>query len=213
VAEDFHVLAAAGAVRAGFDPTTQAVQAALLDAGGRHVRLLHPYTARGHDGAEALLAGLTGRPQDLRFVSGPVRRSATGLVIHPVCLVWQDGAGRTALQPWIDRRPAEAGDGPAPPPEAHPADPVGEYLRRLQEELGELLVLGLRRADARVARRWQELGQQGEAVGLVRVAGRVAVLGAALGSKSHTLSWDAQSAGRALLELTVLVQMAQDLAS
>src|SRR5262249_55375053 len=88
--------------------------------------------------------------------------------------------------------------GPAPPGSAPPAGRAG----------GAAGPWG-----AGGARRWQELGRQGEAVGLVRVAGRVAVLGAALGSKSHTLSWDAQSAGRALLELTVLVRMAQDLAS
>jgi hypothetical protein len=86
-------------------------------------------------------------------------------------------------------------------------------LRRLQEEIGELLVLGLQRADPPLARRWQELQRQGEAVGLARLAGRVAILAEALARKSHTLSWDWQAAGRALLELALLTRVAQDLAS
>jgi hypothetical protein len=213
VAEDFHVLPVSTVEAAGFDATTQAVEAILADGAGRHVRLSHPYTARGQGGAEALLAKLSAVPQGLRFVAGPVRRTATGLVIHPAGLVWQDGAARTGLQPWVDRKPTSA-----PAEEAHHAgtgagDAVGDYLRRLQEEIGELLVLGLQRADAALARRWQELRRQGEAVGLARLAGRVGVLAEALGRKSHTLSWDWQAAGRALLELAVLARLAQDLAN
>ncbi|HZT83326.1 MAG TPA: hypothetical protein VFA26_24055, partial [Gemmataceae bacterium] len=213
VAEDFHVLPVAGVEAAGFDQATQTVQAVLADAAGRRARLLHAYTSRGQGGAEALLARLTAAPQGLRFVSGPVRRTATGLVIHPVGLVWQDGAARTMLQPWIDRKPASSMVGEVPHAGAGASDPLGEYLRRLQEEIGELLVLGLQRADAALARRWQELRRQGEAVGLARLAGRVAVLAEALARKSHTLAWDWQAAGRALLETAVLARMGQDLAS
>ena len=80
-------------------------------------------------------------------------------------------------------------------------DPWGEYLRQLQEGIGELLVLGLQRADAPLARRWQEWQRQGEAVGLARLAGRLAALPEMLTRKSHTLNWDWQAAGRTLLEL------------
>ncbi len=60
------------------------------------------------------------------------------------------------------------------------------------------MVLGLLRTDAALARRWQELRQQGEAVGFARLAGRVGVLAEALRRKSHTLNWDWQAAGRVL---------------
>jgi hypothetical protein len=213
VAEDFHVFPVAAVASAGFDAATQTVRAVLADAAGRRVQLLHAYTSRGQDGAEALLAKLTAAPEGLRFVSGPVRRTAMGLVIHPVGLVWQDGTARTMLQPWIDRKPASMSEEEAEHAGAGAGDPLGEYLRQLQEEAGELFVLGLQRADALLARRWQELKQQGESVGFARVAGRVAVLTEVLGRKGHTLNWDWQAAGRILLELTVLARMAQDLAS
>ena len=211
VAEDFHVLPVAGVEAVVFDAATQTVQADLLDGGGRRVRLLHPYTSRGRDGAEALLALLSAAPPNVRFVSGTVRRRAAGLAIAPVCLVWQEGAGRKALQPWVDRRPALPGVPDSAPIAARAEDPLGDTLGQLQEGLGDLLVLGLRRADAVAARRWQELRRRGEAVGLVRLAGRVAVLAEMLERKSHVLSWDWQAAGRALLQIAVLSRMALDL--
>jgi hypothetical protein len=213
VAEDFHVLPVAGVQEVHFDAASQTVQAVLLDAGGRRVRLQHPYTSRGQDGAEGLLGLLGSAPQKVRFVSGAVRRRATGLVIHPVCLVSQEATSRTALQPWVDRRPAAAGADEAHHGAAPGGDPLGEYLRRLQEELGDLLVLGLQRADATVARRWQELQRQGEGVGLIRVAARVAAVAEALAKKSHTLNWDWQEGGRGVLQLSLLVRTAQDLAT
>jgi hypothetical protein len=213
VAEDFHVLPVAAVQEAHFDAASQTVQAVLLDAGRRRVLLQHPYTSRGQDGAEGLLALLASTPQNVRFVSGSVRRRALGLVIHPVCLVSQDGTSRTALQPWVERRPAASGAAEAHHGALPAGDPIGEYLRRVQEELGDLLVLGLQRADAAAVRRWQELQRQGEAVGLVRIAVRVGVVAEALAKKSHTLNWDWQAAGRSLLQLSVLVRMAQDLAT
>ena len=204
VAEDFHVLPVAGVESAHFDAATQTVQAVLLDAGGRRVRLLHPYTSRGRTAPRRCWGGSARRPRGVRFVSGPVRRRAAGLAISPVCLVWQDGASRTALQPWVDRPPAAPGAAALEAVAAAADDPLGDWLRELQEGLGDLLVLGLRRADAAAARRWQELRRRGEAVGLVRLAGRVAVLADLLGGKSHTLNWDWQAAGQALLQIAVL---------
>ena len=66
VAEDFHILPIAAVESAGFDAATQTVKALLTDAPGRRVRLLHGYTSRGHDGAEALLAKLTAAAAGLR---------------------------------------------------------------------------------------------------------------------------------------------------
>jgi hypothetical protein len=213
VAEDFHVLPVGSVQEARFDTASQTVQAVLLDAAGRRARLQHPYTSRGQDGAEGLLALLSAAPQNVRFVAGAVRRRALELVVHPICLISQEGTSRTALQPWIDRRPVSSSAGQTHHGAAQAGDPLGEYLRRLQEELGSLLVLGLQRADAAEARRWQELQRQGEAVGLVRLAGHVAAIAEALARKSHSLSWDWQMAGRCVFQLSVQVRMAQDLAT
>ena len=211
VAEDFHVCAVAGAEAVQFVAATQTIQAVLVDARGGRALLEHPYTSRGAAGAEALLARLADRPEGLRFVSGPVRRGPAVLVIRPVCLVWEEAGQRTALQPWVD-----SGTGTAarlhPPVAAVAGDAAGEYLTQLQAALGELLVLGLARADALVTRRWQQLRHSGEAVGLARLARQVAPLADALERKAHALDWDWRPAGRAVLALAVLVRLAQDVA-
>jgi hypothetical protein len=211
VAEDFHVCAVVGAEGVHFDAATQTVQAVLIDGRDQRMRLVHPYTSRGQVGAEALLARLSEKPADLRFVSGPVGRDAGGLTIEPVCLVWQDGDKRSAVQPWIERR-SGAGTNEQPPAPAHVVDPLREYLVSLQASLGELFVLGLQRADPLIARRWRELRQQGESVGFARLAERLTPLADALEQKSHTLQWDWHEAARHLLHIAVVARMAQDLA-
>jgi hypothetical protein len=182
-----------------------------VDARGGRALLEHPYTTRGAAGAEALLARLAARPGELRFVSGPVKRGPAGLVIQPVCLVWDEGGQRAALQPWVD---AGAGTpaGLSPAAAAPAADAAGEYLAQLQGALGELLVLGLQRADTLVARRWEQLQHHGEAVGLARLARQVTPLAEALGRKAHALDWDWRPTGRSVLTLAVLVRLAQDVA-
>jgi hypothetical protein len=210
VAEDFHVCAVAGALAVQFVAATQEVQATLVDARGQRAMLAHPFTSRGQAGTEALLALLRERPGELRFVSGPVRRGPGGLVIHPVCVVWQDGARRSALQPWVERRAAAAGAETADG-SAGPGDPLADYLTQMQSALGELFVLGLARADAAAARRWRDLQRQGEAVGFARLARHVAGLTDALAQKAHTPHWDPRPAAAALLRLAVLARLAQDL--
>jgi hypothetical protein len=210
VAEDFHVCAVTGAEGTHFDAVTQTVQAVLLDGRGQRMLLAHPYTSRGQAGAETLLARLSDKPGDLRFVSGPAQRSAAGLRIQPVCLVWQDGDKRTAVQPWIERHASAAGTDKGMSAMAHRGDPLRDYLVALQAALGELFVLGLERCDPLVARRWRHLRHQGEAVGLARLAERLAPLADALEQESHTLHWDARAAGQYLLQIAVLARLAQD---
>jgi hypothetical protein len=210
VGEDFHVCTVARVESAAFDSSSHTVRAVLQDTQGQRALLVHPYTSRGEAGTEALLAGLHRAPESLRFVSGPVRRTAVGLEIHPVCLVWEEGNTRRALQPWVEQRPGE-GEHPPGEPADLSEDAGGEYLRLLQEALGELLVLGLQRSDPRMAQHWRELHHQGEAVGLARLAGRIARLAEALEQKAHTARWESRAAGEALLRVAALVRMAQDL--
>jgi hypothetical protein len=143
-----------------------------------------------------------------------VQRSGRGLIVHPVCVVWQEDGKRMALQPWVEARPVTAVSSHLHAADTAPhLDPVGDYLAQLQAALGELLVLGLQRADAQVLRRWHDLQRQGEAVGFGRLAAQVAALAAALGQKPHDLRWDWREAGRCLLRLGALTRLAQDLAA
>jgi hypothetical protein len=213
VAEDFHVCTVTGAEGVYFDAATQTVRAVLLDGRGQRMLLAHPYTSRGQAGAEALLARLGEQPGTLRFVSGPVQRVAGGLLIQPVCLVWQDDGKRTAPQPWIEQRPGDGSGDAKLPVSARIGDPLGDYLLNLQAALGELFVLGLQRGDPLVARRWLELQRQGESVGFARLAARIAPLADALEQKIHTLRWDERTAGLHLLQVATLVRLAGDMAT
>jgi hypothetical protein len=212
VAEDFHVCKVARVEAADFDAATQTVQALVADERGQQALVLHPYTTRGRAGAEALLARLRQLPQGLRFVSGPVQRSPRGLVIAPVCAVFQDGDKRVAVQPWIDAT-GEPSTAPAAPAEAArwAGDPLTDYLHQLQTALGDLLLLGLQRADGRSAKQWRELQQAGEAVGFARLARGGARLADELEAKGRTLRWDWRPASDGVLRLAVLARMAQDL--
>jgi hypothetical protein len=212
LAEDFHVCPLARGENARFDLATQTVQATLIDSRGQKADLVHPFTARGQAGTEALLALLSQRPKDLRFISGPVRRSARGLVFHPVCLVYQGGERRLALQPWIERQAAASQGAPLAPAPRKP-EPLGDYMTQLQAALGELLVLGLARVDDQTARRWQDLRRLGESVGLVGLAGKAARLADAIEKKQHTARWDSQPAAAAAAELAVLARLAEDLSA
>ena len=135
VAEDFHAVAIAAVEGFAFDPAAQVVRATLRDARGDLAALEHPYSSRGREGVDALLARLTSTaPDAFRFVAGPARLGASGLSISPTALVFQDGAARRILQPWIDRDRDDVGaSGSAPAPAIARAaarlrsDPVADY--------------------------------------------------------------------------------------
>jgi len=211
VSEDFHVCKVARVEAVQFEAATQTVQAVLFDGRGQAALLQHPYTSRGQTGAEALLAKLRQMPQHLRFVAGVVRRSARGLLLQPVCVVFQDGEKRVAVQPWIDAA-SESTPVEVPPSTTHQnGDPLTDYWQQLQTALSGLLLLGLHRADGRNAQQWRELQQMGEAVGFARLARGAARLADELEAKSRTLRWDWRPASEAVLRLAVLGRLAQDL--
>jgi hypothetical protein len=210
--EDFHVIGVARVEGAHFESSTQTIQALLLDSRNRAALLQFPFTIRGEAGAEVLLTLLSQKGPELRFVSGPVRRGPGGLVVEPAALVFQDGSRRVGIQPWIDNQQEAAVE---MEPLAKPVpviDPLGDFWQELQSALGEMLVLGLERADAVAARRWRELQKQGEAVGLTGVAARLEPLVGALVQKTHTLRWEARSAGHLLLTVAAMSRFNQDMA-
>jgi hypothetical protein len=209
VAEDFHVCAVGKVEAVAFRPDAQTVEAVVTDSKGDRAVLRHPFTSRGADGAERLLARPTRPPDGLRFVAGPMRLAGDGLLVAPVALVWDDPM-RTILQPWIDR--AEEGQPHAelPRAESGDVDPVGDWNRELLAGVGSLLVTGLRRADAGVLRSWQDLERRAGQLGLARLGHAVGRVAAGLAEKSATLRWQPRPTARRVLELAVLARAGQE---
>lgn len=211
IAESLFVCRIVRIETAGFVPTEQAVQAVLVDTAGNRARLVHPYLSRGRDGTEALLGLLGRRPDAVRFVAGHVHLSATGPVINPLALVYEEGERRMMLQPWVDRQEGLVA-GSMPPASAAdrtPRDPLAAYRQSLLDALGELFLLGLAQADDAALRYWRDLHRQGASLGFTRSLRPLAQLVSSLEQKCRTLEWDADNASTALLELasyTVLMQ-------
>ncbi len=203
VAEDFHVCAVTGVEAATFRPDTQTVEALVVDANSDRALVRHPFTSRGSEGAERLLARLTSSPTGLRFVAGSMRLAGDGILIEPVALVW-DGQTRTAIQPWVDRLENEPGGEPLPKAEVAATDPIDDWNRELLAAVGSLLVTGLRRADASALRTCQALTQRAEQLGLARLGASVGRLTTALAEKVGSAKWESRPAARVLLELAVL---------
>jgi hypothetical protein len=210
VAEDFHVCPVAGVEATDFEPGSQSVLATLVDAHGDRALLLHPYTHRGREGAERLLTELTARGDQLRFVAGPLRLAAEGLVVAPVALIFQGDSTRTMLQPWIDRWQETQGREIRRGADGGRSDPIEEIVRELLAAVGELLASGFRREERRL-RAWQELRRRVEALCMSRLAPIVGRVTDGLLQQRAAIEWDWRPTARALLELAALVRLAEDL--
>lgn len=211
VAEDFHVCPIAAVQASRFNAAAQAVEALAVDSTGEAVEIHHPHHWRCREGTEALLAGLSDPARRLRFVAGQVRLSSRGLVIHPVMLVFEAGPARAGIQPWIDRMPS-ASAATSSESAAHAPDAIADFPHNLLLQIGELILLGLSRADAHLARAWNELARHAEAIGYDRLARPVAALAESLRQKASTARWNADAATKAILELALLSRIAQDVA-
>lgn len=214
VTEDLYALPVRAVAVAEFSEPDQEVRAVLLDSEENQALLVHPYTSRGKEGAEALLNVLSHRGESVRFVAGHVRPRGAGLVIHPLALVLEEGKGRTMLQPWVDRLETSAVLPPREPDEEKcltPVEPWRHYLRNLSDALGDLLLVGLRRTDGHSARVWREFHRHGAGLGFVRFMDPIERLAGLLAEKERTLHWEnGPAAAAALLEAAVLAQLAQE---
>jgi hypothetical protein len=210
VAEDFHVCPVAAVESATFLPAQQTVAAMIQDSLGDRAMLRHPFLSRGSDGAEHLLKQLSGAPA-LLFVAGVMRLSADELLISPVALVFGGASGRTMLQPWIDRAGQSARQAHAAEANGASADPVATLCAELLQAVGDLLVIGLRRADPSVLRIWQDLARQAESLGLSRMAVAIAAVSSGLAEKASVVRWDWKPTGETLVRLALLARLATDL--
>jgi len=208
----FYVCPVAGVEAARFSVVDQQVQAIVRDITGEQALLIHPYTSRGREGTEALLATLTARPEALCFVAGRVRLGGGGLIIEPVSLLFQEGQSRTMLQPWVARWDGqETGFFPENlVSTTRASDPVLYYPGQVMDALGELFLIGLQRADAQTTRFWQELYRQGAALGFVRFLNPMGQLVDSLSQKSDTLHWDWRPAAQAAFGMSLLARLAQE---
>ena len=114
---------------------------------------------------------------------------------------------------WVDRVEGQAPDEAldARTVEAA-ADPVEEYPEQLIAALGDLLLLGLGRADSQSTEQWSELRRRGEALGFDSLAAPVARIVGDLEQKTRSARWDSAPTAAAALELAVLARVARELA-
>jgi hypothetical protein len=210
VAEDFHVCPIARVAEAAFNSATQTIEAVLEDARGEHALLRHPFTSRGSEGAERLLGSLMTSPERIRYVSGPMRLTSSGLLIEPVAVVLED-QGRSVIQPWIDRHSDARSAATLPKVESQAIDQLATFRQELAACVQEVMLLGLRRSDANCLRMWQIVEQHAESLGLSRLATVIRPVVQGLVEKASTISWSWQPAGRSLLECAVLARVMQEI--
>jgi hypothetical protein len=222
LAEHLHVLPIDGVESAEFDEANQSIEIMVRDRRGEIARVHHPYQWRGREGCEALLDALhavQAGTASLRFIAGQVKSAATGLTIYPITLVFSDGSAVYGVQPCIDRHKGSGDKGSrgssrdaqslTGAPDTY--DPTEKYHDDLLSWLGELLIVGLRRADASLSRHWQELAKHGEAIGYDRLVQPVAKLANELATKLSSTAWSMDGARRSSLQLAVLARLASDL--
>jgi hypothetical protein len=209
--ENFYVCQVAAVERVSFQTGEQTVRAILRDRKGNGITLIHPYTTRGREGAEALLASLAQHPEALQFVAGQVRLTNQGLAIAPISLVLEQSGSRIMRQPWIDRHPSSHFPPPPLPHSVTSPLPYRHYLQQLTNALSELFIIGLRRVDSQTIRDWRELARQGTTLGFVRLLKPIEQLATALTQKPTQPHWDEQPAVTAMLAIAVLVKLGQEL--
>jgi hypothetical protein len=168
-AADFHVCPLDSADGAAFDVTTNSIVARLRDRSGLGARLSHPWTTRGEQGAEALLAALNqARPL---FVAGHVRASGQMLLIRPTAVVFAgEGDSRWAVMPWLGASAAMSAV--ASRPGHFGTSHVGTHRRYgpAAELATELVLNGIRRTRAREWPGWSRAITETEERGYHRMA-------------------------------------------
>lgn len=203
--ENFFVFAVSAVESVQFVSSEQSVQAILRDRSGHRLHLQHPFTARGAGGTESLLARL--QSQSPCFVSGLVDTSTRGPVVKPVALIFESGATRTLVQPWIDGTGEGAGSNLTQPAVLYPADPLRIFLEEALFFAAEVLVVGLARSNARTLQQWHELQTLATRLGFVALLEPMVRVAQVL---QHPSDNERYLAIQLLLEIVVFVQLAQE---
>jgi hypothetical protein len=210
--ENLHVVAVAGADELTFDSARQKLTARMRDSRGDFATLVHPYHARGREGFNDLAAALEQRGPQVRFVCGHVRSTGRMLEIEPVSVILDDGERRIGIQPWLPGNILTTNSNPwladdSQGLETNSESPIGELLRRIEDQLSDLLITGLNHGHPAT---WTELAQFAQQLDFVRLTTPLAELADALSSRANTLRWDADHALRHAKELALLSRLARD---
>lgn len=175
---DFHVCPLQSVDEARFDSHSNAIVARLTDHAGHHGLLFHPWSQRGADGADSLLAELQSGAQPL-FIAGPVQLEGGRVIYRPTAVIFAgEGSARRLVMPWITRT-AAMGNHPAPSAAIQHAARVYAPATEL---LNDLLLQGAARLAQRGWPAWDSGVRQLEATGHHRMA-------ALLSSIQSTPAW------------------------
>ncbi|HEX9997052.1 MAG TPA: hypothetical protein VGB45_07915 [Abditibacterium sp.] len=209
--EDVFVVPVVGVENARFYSSHQEVRAILRDASGAQVLLIQPYAARSAAGIEALLAALTSSP--VRFIAGRFSRGGEGLIVAPLALIVENGASRSMIQPWVSEPLATQGEKLAQEitNRSSPPDPLRDFQMQLQDALGELWLVGLERADERVAQHWARLATHGAGVGFGRLIAPIETVSEELARKAKVRQWDSKEAQKSLFEVAILAVLGAEI--
>ncbi len=130
-------------------------------------------------------------------------------MIAPLALVFEIGGKRQMIQPWISRHTETTTSNTANMDASTQNRTVlANYPARVLESLGDLCLIGLRRADARTSRQWSLLAQEGAALGFVRFVEPISTLAGHLEDKHHQIGWVWQDAANNILEIAILGRFA-----
>ena len=211
--DNLYAIAVHGADQVAFDSARQRLVARLRDSQGNFAELSHAFHSRCSEEFDSLAKALEQCGGQVRFVCGHIRASGQGLEVQPVSLVLDDGERRTGLFPWLKRSQSTyRRDDSCQSENAYEVDsdcesPVSEFLQRIDEQLGDLLITGLSRCDAGT---WNALAEYGQTLGFVSLIVPVTALADALSTRLNTLRWSAGEAFAAVQELCLLSRLAQD---
>ncbi|MDB5338367.1 MAG: hypothetical protein JWN70_3986 [Planctomycetaceae bacterium] len=210
--ENLHVVAVQGVDEVDFNASHQRLTARLRDSQGEFAELIHPFHARAREGFNDLVEVLEQRGDQVRFVCGHVRVSGRSLQIQPISLILDDGQRRVGIQPWLPHQIQATGNTAGLAEDELDAkfstkSPIEEFVRRLDEQLSDLLLTGLPRSHAST---WTELAEFTRHIGMVRLTNPIAALADTLSSRSNTLRWNAESAVGHTKELCLLSRLAAE---
>lgn len=211
VGEDFFVCPIERVEYATFDSFTQSVFAVIVDANGVQATLMHPFTSRGATGTEKLLHYLTNYADALRFIAGTVETNRSGLLFHPVNLIFEVEGKRQSVQPWVDRFSDSNELASVTPQDGiMKTDPVNYYPSQIVDTLGNLLVIGLTRIDDALIREWEQYVEEGTALGFSRLLEPVQKVSDYLSVKRTSTDWQWEEAAALIFETLLLMQFARE---
>jgi hypothetical protein len=195
-----------------FDIQSQRLRGTVIDLQGERAEISHPYTTRGRSGFERLSEALADPARQARFVCGQVSRRRSGILIEPICVVFEtDDGKRQGVFPWTDSGATATTIDHDDESPATTTSTLASLLGELQFELSEIQLNGLRRIGPQDAKRWTSLSSQLNRAGLLRLGERATRLSAHLLEQSELTNWDPTNAIAETFQLLLLTRLADDI--